>query len=112
MPTKKVIRVCVRWKEYVSKYKQVVVYTDDGPAVRKMPIEWQRRCIEYKNVLVDPRGRIGMRQEYIPKEYHHKQAERQRYQTVMKAEEARMTMPRPGNPRVEYEGLCECRCKR
>jgi len=58
---KHVVRRCKRWARVVTKYKQVMVQTDQGPDVRRIPDEWDWRCLEWEYITIALPERHGTR---------------------------------------------------
>ena len=59
-----VSRKCLKWIKVVTKYKQIVVYTDEGPVTKKIPEEWGVRCLQWAPELVRPPKRHGITEPY------------------------------------------------
>jgi len=87
MTTRRIVsRKCLRWANVVLKYKQEVIYTDDGPVTHKVPVEWGKRCIEWAPDLIKPPQRRGTREPYqfpIPKPYEFRSP---RYKRIFRSE--------------------------
>lgn len=58
---KHVVRRCKKWARIVTKYKQVMVQTENGPDVRRIPDEWGLRCLEWEYITIALPERQGSR---------------------------------------------------
>jgi hypothetical protein len=63
-PRRMVSRRCLKWVKVVTKYKQIVVYTDEGPMTKKIPDEWGVRCLQWAPDLIGPPKRRGTLEPY------------------------------------------------
>jgi hypothetical protein len=67
MPERRMVtRRCLKWARVATKYKQVQSGDPDAPVVKRVPVEWGFRCLEWAPYLAQPPRKPGTRSVFSP----------------------------------------------